>query len=371
MAAPSVASPPSERGLTVARWAGLALSLMVLALMLAAMRWELASAALGAFGPPWWISVPVVALLSSAMSSALWWRSPAGRARRIAFSVVAVGAMLAVLAAATRLRAYGVERVRFAGQGISIAAWVYVPRSPAPHAAVIVVPGSAPFKAGLYDVWADRVARRGLLVIIPDKRGVGGTSGEFERENNGSLTNLSLLAADVAAAVHYAGTRSDVRPDRIGVLGVSQAGWVGPIAAVQSRQIAFMAYITAPTVSGREERIWSDLRGDEAGEAMQTLRRSEEVLDTVTAGGVDARTSLAALTIPGYWVFGADDNSIPTRRSVQVLDSLARDGHAYSYDVIPGAGHLAVRRATGTWVPSIAPTSWRGLLDWLAARARS
>ena len=368
---PTMEGSASGRGESVVRWLGLTLNLFVLALLLSAMRWELVSAGVGAFGPPWWISLPVVGMLLCAATSALWWRAPAGRTRHVAIWTAAAGGTVAMLAPAMHLRAYSIERVTFAGGDIRIAAWVYVPRSPARHAAVIVIPGSAPFKAGFYDVWADRVTRRGLVVIVPDKRGVGGTGGEFERENNGSLANLSQLAADVVAAVQYAGTRSDVQADHIGVLGLSQAGWVGPMAAVQSREIAFMAYITAPTVSGREERIWSELRGDDAGVALRTRRASEQTLDTVTAGGVDARPRLAALTIPGYWLFGTDDNSIPTRRSVQVLDSLVRNGHQYTYDTISGAGHLVSQRGRGSLVPSIAPASWSGLLGWLEARAGS
>jgi uncharacterized protein len=363
--------PPARRSMVVARWLALIVSVVALVLLLAAIRWELPAAILGAVGPPWWMSLPVVCLGLFAANGALWWRSSAQRTRRVALAVAIAGAIIAVVVPVTHLRAYSTERVTFAGPGIRIAAWVYVPRTAAPHAAVIVIPGSAPFKAGFYDVWADRVVRRGLVVIVPDKRGVGGTGGDFERENNGSLVNLSRLADDVVAAVRYAGTRRDVRADRIGVLGLSQAGWVGPMAAVRSSAIAFMAYITAPTVSGREERIWSDMRGDDAGTALQSREAAERALDTVTAGGVDARPLLGTLTIPGYWLFGTDDNSIPSRRSVQVLDSLARDGHDYTVDTIPGAGHLVMKRVSGSLLPSIAPASWPKLLDWLEARAGS
>ena len=101
------------------------LSSFVLAAMLAAMRWELLSTAVGAFGPPWWISLPVVGLLLVAVTSALWWRVPAGRARQIALAVVSAMAMVSVLAPATHVRAYRIERVKFQGPGISIAAVSY------------------------------------------------------------------------------------------------------------------------------------------------------------------------------------------------------------------------------------------------------
>jgi pimeloyl-ACP methyl ester carboxylesterase len=100
-------------------------------------------------------------------------------------------------------------------------------------------------------------------------------------------------------------------------------------------------------------------------------RQAEQVMDTVTPGGVDARSLLTAVNVPGLWLFGSDDASIPTRRSVMVLDSAARGlNKRFTFDSVPGYGHLVMGRANGL-LPRVAQSSWRALDDWVARELRS
>jgi hypothetical protein len=62
------------------------------------------------------------------------------------------------------------------------------------------------------------------------------------------------------AAFEYLKTRSDIDPTQIGLLGVSQAGWIMPLAAVRAkdplRRLSWsgnLAVMDAP--NGREQRI--------------------------------------------------------------------------------------------------------------------
>jgi dienelactone hydrolase len=75
-----------------------------------------------------------------------------------------------------------------------------------------------------------------------DKRGVGGSTGDW------NMASFDDLAGDVVAAVEYVKTRSDIDPKRIGLLGVSQAGWIMPLAAVRSKDIAFLISISGAGV---------------------------------------------------------------------------------------------------------------------------
>jgi uncharacterized protein len=219
-------------------------------------------------------------------------------------------------------------------------------------------------RRGFYALWAEHLARQGLVVLVPDKRGVGGTGGHFERENNSSLTNLSVLAQDVVAALDFAVTESSVDTTRLGLFGLSQAGWVAPMAALRSPRARFAIMLTAPTVSVREEGAWSDLRGDDQTAASRSLRDAERIVDTIAAGGVDARSRLRALAIPGLWLFGDGDNSIPSRKSVAVLDSLRAVGKPFQSAVFPRSGHLLITREGGL-LPHVADGSWETIRQWL------
>lgn len=325
----------------------------------------------GAFGPPpdtGLLRVLAIGAILAAGALILARSSsepPALSARGRSAVLLAIALVVIVIVV---LRSGDVRRhdVQFQGNGIHIGATIYEPRTAGPHPAFVFVAGSGPFKRGIYALWAEHLARRGIVAVVPDKRGVGGTGGEFERMNNTSQENLTLLAGDAVAALEFAAREPGVDSARLGLFGVSQAGWTAPMVAVASRRAKCMIIVTGPTVSVHEEGVWSDLRGDDERAAKMSRSEAELVLDTVAPRGVDARTSLAALNIPGLWLFGAEDASIPTRKSVVVLDSLAHQGKRFSFDSIPAVGHLVIGRLGGL-LPRIAPSSWRTMDDWLSS----
>jgi dipeptidyl aminopeptidase/acylaminoacyl peptidase len=284
--------------------------------------------------------------------------------------LLGLAAIISIAVVAVRGSDLRCRNVTFRGNGIPIAATIYEPRAPGRYPALVFAGGSAPFKRGLYALWAEHLARKGIIAIVPDKRGVGGTGGEFERNNNTSKANLDLLAGDATAALRFAAHQPNVDSLRLGLLGISQGGWTVPMAAVSTPLARFMVMITGPSVSVREEGAWSDLMGDDQRAAKLTRAEAERVIDTIAAGGVDARSRLASLSTPGLWLFGSEDASIPTRKSVAVLDSLNRTlGKRFSYFVAPGCGHLVLCRDTGL-LPKVAPSAWKALDDWLAQTVR-
>ena len=324
---------------------------------------------IGAFGPPPDTTMQRWSLFAAALAALLWWFTRGAleerHGSRLRLALLAVAALITAGVVARRSNEVQRRDVRFEGNGISIAATVYEPHTPGPHPAVVFVGGSAPFKRGFYALWAEHLARLGMVAIVPDKRGVGGTGGDFERNNNSSKANLTLLAGDAVAALDFAVRFTGIDTTRLGLFGLSQAGWIIPMAAVASPRARFIVMISGPAVSVREEGVWSELRGDDHNAAKLSRVDAERAIDTVAPGGIDARSRLALLTIPGLWLFGSDDSSIPTRKSVVVLDSMSRNlGKSFSFDTAPGYGHLAMGRITGV-LPRVAPSSWRAMDDWL------
>jgi len=350
--------------LEVAAW-----TLVIPAIVVSLMNAELFRLVIGAFGPPPDAGMIRLLLLGTALAGVAFWRARSAGASQNAMAMRSAGLALAALATVlvviVRSRDVRRHNVTFEGNGIRIGATIYEPLSQGRHPAAVFVPGSAPFKRGLYALWAEHLARLGVMSIVPDKRGVGGTGGAFEHNNNSSRANLELLAGDAVAALDYATKLRNVDTARLGLFGVSQAGWVAPIAAVASDRARFIIMVTGPAVSVREEGTWSDLRGDDHGAARLNRVEAELVMDTVTPGGVDPRSLLGAMKIPGLWLFGADDASIPTRRSVMVLDSAVHAlNKRFAFDTAPGYGHLVMGRPNGL-LPRVAPSSWLAMDDWI------
>jgi pimeloyl-ACP methyl ester carboxylesterase len=115
--------------------------------------------------------------------------------------------------------------------------------------AIILVHGSGAENREYMLPWARFLIRRGIAVLGYDKRGVGESSGDW------NTASLDDLAGDVVAAFEYLKTRSDIDRTHIGVLGISQAGWVMPLAAVRATDLAFLISISGAGVPPAETTI--------------------------------------------------------------------------------------------------------------------
>ena len=91
--------------------------------------------------------------------------------------------------------------------------------------------------------------RHGMAVLGYDKRGVGASTGDWNK------ASFDDLAGDVVAAFDYLKSRNDIQRAEIGMLGWSQAGWVMPLAATRAKDLAFLISISGAGVSGAETTI--------------------------------------------------------------------------------------------------------------------
>jgi uncharacterized protein len=143
--------------------------------------------------------------------------------------------------------------------GIKLAGTITIPENAFNAPAVIMVTGSGkqnrdeeiaghkPFK-----VIADHLTRRGIVVLRYDDRGMGGSSGNFDKSSTGDF------ADDAKAAIAYLQGREEVNPDKIGIIGHSEGGIVASIVAYESEDVAFIVSL-AGLVGNFEEVILGQL----------------------------------------------------------------------------------------------------------------
>ena len=148
---------------------------------------------------------------------------------------------------------YNAEEVTFRNADITLAGTLTLPRTGAPHPAVVMITGSGAqnrdeelFGFKLFQVIADHLTRNGIAVLRYDDRGVGGSTGSV------SQATSEDFAADVIAAVDLLKNRNDIHSGQIGLMGHSEGGIVAPIAASQSDDIAFMVLMAGTSVTGAE-----------------------------------------------------------------------------------------------------------------------
>ena len=141
------------------------------------------------------------------------------------------------------------EAVRFANGDVRLAGTLISPTTGGRHPAVILVHGSGAENRDFILPFARFLVRRGMAVLGYDKRGVGESTGDWK------TASFEVLAGDASAAFEYLKTRSDIDPARIGLLGVSQAGWVMPLAAVRAKDLAFLISISGAAIPAAETTI--------------------------------------------------------------------------------------------------------------------
>ena len=306
------------------------------------------------------------------------------------------------------------EDVRFVNGDVQLAGTLIAPNTTGKHAAVILVHGSGAENRDFILPFARFLVRRGVAVLGYDKRGVNGSSGDWQ------TASFEVLAGDVVAAFEYLKTRSDIDASRIGLLGVSQAGWIMPLAAVRARDLAFLISVSGAGVPAAETTIDQAQNEMSAGgmkpqtvaEIIALMRlqyrfaRTGEGWEEYAA----ARTSLAArmgqpppafpgtrddplwqsmrltyfydpaptlrqLRTPVLAIFGELDNNIVAEKNRAAWEAaLKAGGHSdYTLRVLSGANHYQWQAKAGTnaemkslqrFVPEYITT----IEQWLAKR---
>ncbi len=239
----------------------------------------------------------------------------------------------------------GAEEITFESRGATLAGTLVSPESGTPHAAIVFVHGSGKQSRNL--ALAEKFAAAGIAALVYDKRGAGKSGGAYESEQSVSGMNISLLADDAAAAVKVLAARPELKDIPIGIAGISQAGWIAPLAAERTPAAKFLLLWSGPVCKVSEEDIYSKYTADTDlpsvppyREAL-AARKSPYIWPDFLGRDTDPADSLAKLTIPGFWIFGGNDGSVPVDLSISRLQTLQRAGAGtrYEYRLFPGLGH--------------------------------
>jgi pimeloyl-ACP methyl ester carboxylesterase len=137
--------------------------------------------------------------------------------------------------------------------GVKLAGTLTRPRVEGTVPAVVLLSMSGPqdrdetaFGHKPFLVLADYLTRQGIAVLRYDDRGFGKSTGKFL----GATT--ADFAEDARAGVAYLKTRPEIDPKKIGLLGHSEGGAVGPLLASKSTDVAFLVLLGGPAVPGAE-----------------------------------------------------------------------------------------------------------------------
>ena len=308
------------------------------------------------------------------------------------------------------------EDVRFSNGNIALAGTLIRPNTSGKHPAIILVHASGAADRQQILPLARFLVRRGIAVLGYDKRGVGGSTGDWK------TASFDDLAGDVGAAFEFLRTRDDIDGSQIGLLGWSQAGWIMPLAATRVEGLAFLISISGAGVPVAEttldqtqnELTARGMKPQTIAEIVSLMKlqyhfaRTGEGWDAYVAARekLASRIGPAPETFPGtpnhpHWefirrlyfydpapvlrqlqvptlaLFGELDNNIVAQKNKAAWEAALTAGRHSDYTllIVPKANHLLLEAKIGSneEMPSlqrVVPTYYTTVHGWLAKRIR-
>jgi pimeloyl-ACP methyl ester carboxylesterase len=278
-----------------------------------------------------------------------------------------------------------------APDGGTLAGTLTLPRgASAPAAAVLLWSGSGQqdrdetiYGHKAFAIFADRLTRKGLVVLRLDDRTTGKTVG--------AAGTLDTEIDDAGAAIDFLKAQKEVDPKRIGMLAHSTGGMVAPNVALK-HPVAFIASLAGVAIPGRDlvplqKQIASDITGvpwnpdqrevqiaigDAAAKGADEIKRvliatieprlekalgrepTPEELQLAIAGPLaeatqpwpmsflrmDPRVAWKKLSIPVLLVVGDKDTQVPADVTIKALTESHAKPELVTTHKLPGLNHL-------------------------------
>jgi len=216
----------------------------------------------------------------------------------------------------TQLRVFDdvdVEEISFTSGSAQLVGEVARPRGVSNPPIMVFAHGSGAVPAADLTWYARKANKHGYATLAFDKRGVGRSGGDPDFHQ---YFSFDTLAADVLAGVHAMRALPGLDTTRVYLAGVSQGGWVAPLAAAQSDGLVDgMMLISANATSVADDRIF---------ERAKRLEREgfspEHVAEATRMQRVDQAYSLDSTTFPAFQQMWNDFEDAPWFRRAYLGD---------------------------------------------------
>lgn len=204
------------------------------------------------------------------------------------------------------------------GSGITLSGVLTLPSSDGPHPAVVLLSGLVKGEQAL----AESLVNAGVAVLSFDARGTGGSTGTSHS------WMPDIKANDALAWIRWLGTRHGIDPKRIGMIGHSQGGVAGAIAAGREPdRIAFLVLLAAVGVPVVEWqlRFIAD-QGQAMGLESATATKFFELQRDLYRHVAGAKDNAAAMKVARETMTSHLAGFTPEERQRMRLDERAIDG---------------------------------------------
>ena len=222
-----------------------------------------------------------------------------------------------------------------------------LPNGDGPFPAVVLVSGTG-HNTRDEDVWghkvflvlADALNRKGFAVLRYDKRGVGGSYGDYD------AATTTDFASDAEAAVAWLKTQAQIDASRVGVLCHSEGGIIAPAVAAADKSVAFVVMIAGPCIRGDKLFVMQSAMTAKAYGAPDDYIARRKVFDQELYSAIlSAPSELAALDRAKALVAEGVAEKIVDANEAETLgkdDTTPWERYFLAYDPAPTLARLTV-----------------------------
>jgi alpha/beta superfamily hydrolase len=320
--------------------------------------------------------------------------------------------------------------------GITLAGTLTIPLTKEKHAAVVLVSGSGPndrdsafLEHKPFAIIADHLAKKGIIALRFDKRGVGESTGDY------NTATTEDFVGDVSSAIEYLQSLEDVNTSKIGLIGHSEGGLYTSMAASRTEDLAFIVLLAGLAASGTknasavftllvnedngdkqnfddDKKIFDRFFGlvrqesltqEEKEESIKIAKRmfpriNEETKAVLGFGQLTPEIFVSIFSIPWMHaylnsssvsylrkakcpvlaIYGEKDVQVPAKENIEAINNIIGEGENTDYTIIeiPNVNHLFQYCETG--YPSEYGISKQSMVaevlniisDWIASAKR-
>ena len=230
--------------------------------------------------------------------------------------------------------------IYFSNGNLKLAGMMILPEGEGPFPVAVIIHGSGTSTrdSKWYLTVANHLQENAIAVLLPDKRGSEKSEGKWIG------ASFEELAGDTISAIEYIRTQDQFNYSKIGVIGMSQGGWIAPVVAAKTEDLAFVVSMSGPIVTQEEQLLYEEIHNI----APYTYTFIAKLIAPLTTknlmkkeyikgyAGFDPIPYWEQVNIPAFIALGENDKNVPIEESIERLNSNNLD---LLVKVYPDGGH--------------------------------